>query len=59
MVSLGARLKSLDSLASKGIHDDVTAAEAETCVVWTYLLAADLIRLADGTSALLVSDATA
>ena len=57
--SLGARLKSLDSLASKGVHDDVTAAEAETCVVWTYLLAADLIRLADGTSALLVSDAAA
>lgn len=51
---LGARLKSLDSLASKGVHDDVTAAEAETCVVWTYLLAADLIRLTDGTSALLV-----
>lgn len=54
--SLGARLKSLDSLASKGVHDDVSAAEAETCVVWTYLLAADLIRLADGTSALLVSE---
>lgn len=50
--SLGARLKSLDSLASKGVHDDVTAAEAETCVVWTYVLAADLIRLTDGTSAL-------
>lgn len=54
--SLGARLKSLDSLASKGVHDDVTAAEAETCVVWTYLLAADLIRLADGTSALLAAN---
>jgi hypothetical protein len=52
--SLGARLKSLDALASKGVHDEVSAAEAETCVVWTYLLAADLLRLADGTSALLV-----
>jgi hypothetical protein len=50
---LGGRLKSLDSLASKGVHDDVSAAEAETCVIWTYLLAADLLRLADGTSALL------
>ena len=36
--SLGARLKSLDSLASKGVHDDVSAAEAETCIVWTYHL---------------------
>jgi hypothetical protein len=57
--SLGARLKSLDSLASKGVHDDVTAAEAETCVVWTYLLAADLIRLADGSSALITKEASA
>jgi hypothetical protein len=54
---LGARLKSLDSLASKGVHDEVTAAEAETCVVWTYLLAADLVRLADGSSALLADNA--
>jgi hypothetical protein len=54
---LGARLKSLDALASKGVHDEVTAAEAETCVVWTYLLAADLVRLADGTSALLADSA--
>lgn len=52
--SLGGRLRSLDALASKGVHDSVTTAEAETCVVWTYLLAADLLRLADGSSALLV-----
>ncbi|MDX8145004.1 hypothetical protein SK854_23040 [Lentzea sp. BCCO 10_0061] len=52
--SLGARLKSLDSLASKGVHDEVTAAEAETCIVWTYLLAADVVRIADGSSALLL-----
>lgn len=51
---LGARLKALDALASKGVHANVTAPEAETCVVWTYLMAADLVRLADGTSALLV-----
>ena len=54
--SLGSRLKSLDSLASKGVHDNVSAAEAETCIVWTYLLAADIVRIADGTSALLVDD---
>ncbi|WP_157000490.1 hypothetical protein [Leucobacter komagatae] len=61
LAALGNRLKSLDSLASKGVHDKVTAAEAETCIVWTYLLAADIVRLADGTSALLVetNDATA
>lgn len=54
--SLGARLKTLDSLASKGVHDVVSAAEAETCVVWTYAIAADLLRVADGTSSLLPSD---
>ncbi len=56
--TLGQRLKSLDSLASKGVHDEVSTAEAETCVVWTYLLAADIVRIADGTSALLVTRAT-
>ncbi|MFJ8963255.1 hypothetical protein ACIRG5_28095 [Lentzea sp. NPDC102401] len=30
--SLGGRLKSLDSLASKGVHDEVSASEAETCI---------------------------
>lgn len=50
--SLGSRLKSLDALASKGVHEDVSAAEAETCILWTYLLAGDLVRIADGTSAL-------
>lgn len=53
---LGARLNSLDSLASKGVHDEVSAAEAETCIVWTYLLAADIVRIADGSSALLVAE---
>jgi len=54
--SLGSRLKSLESLASKGVHDRVSAAEAETCIVWTYLLVADILRIADGSSALLVSE---
>lgn len=60
LAALGNRLKSLDALASKGVHDNVSAAEAETCIVWTYLLAADIVRFADGTSALLVkmNDAT-
>jgi len=51
--SLGARLTSLDGLASKGVHDDVSLAEAEACIVWTYLLAGDILRIADGSSVLL------
>lgn len=47
--SLMARLRALISLSSKGVHSEVTVAEAETCVLWTYMLAADFIRLADGT----------
>jgi len=53
---LYSRLNALDGLASKGVHDEVTQAEAETCVVWTYMLAGDIVRIADGTSALLRSD---
>jgi hypothetical protein len=51
---LYSRLNALDGLASKGVHDKVTEAEAETCVVWTYMLAGDIVRIADGTSAQLV-----
>jgi hypothetical protein len=54
--SLGARLTSLDSLASKGVHHEVNAAEAEACIVWTYLLAADIVRVADGSSALFATE---
>ncbi|WP_157811270.1 hypothetical protein [Microbacterium lacus] len=43
---LSTRLKSLDDLASKGVHTRVSAAEAESCVSWTYMLAADLLRVA-------------
>lgn len=44
---LGTRLKSLDDLASKGVHTRVSRAEAQACVSWTYLLAADLLRIAN------------
>lgn len=53
---LSNRLNALDGLASKGVHAEVTQAEAETCVVWTYMLAGDIVRIADGTSALLLGD---
>lgn len=48
--SLGLRLKALNGLASKGVHDEVSLAEAENCVAWTYMLAADVLRIADGTA---------
>jgi hypothetical protein len=51
--TLAVRLKALDALASKGVHDKVSADEAETCVVWTYLMAGDLLRIADGSSMLI------
>jgi hypothetical protein len=45
LVSLGTRLKSLDDLASKGVHGDLSQAEVESCVSWVYMLAADLLRV--------------
>ncbi|WDM41777.1 hypothetical protein KV395_00190 [Microbacterium luteolum] len=45
LVSLGTRLKSLDDLASKGVHADLSRAEVESCVSWVYMLAADLLRV--------------
>lgn len=45
LASLGTRLKSLDDLASKGVHVQISRAEAETCLSWTYMLAADLLRI--------------
>lgn len=50
LTGLGNRLSRLDELANKGVHDVVTRTEAETCVMWTYLTAADFLRIADGTS---------
>jgi hypothetical protein len=48
--SLGSRLERLNELSSKGVHDEISKTEAETCVMWTYLTAADFLRIADGTS---------
>lgn len=45
LASLGTRLKSLDDLASKGVHADLSRAEVESCVSWVYMLAADLLRI--------------
>lgn len=42
---VGMRLTALNDLASKGIHAEVTTYEVDTCVVQTYLVVADLLRI--------------
>jgi hypothetical protein len=49
---LASRLEALDALASKGVHATVTAAEVDTCVIQTYLMVGDVLRLRAGRSAL-------
>ena len=44
---LGRRLDGVQELASKGVHDEVTQAEADQCIAQTYLLAADFLTLPD------------
>jgi hypothetical protein len=51
--ALGERLDALTRLTSKGVHADVSAAEVDQCLIQTYLAAGDLLRLADGRSAVL------
>ena len=50
---LSKRLDALDALSSKDVHADPSIAEAHTCFVQTYLLAGDLLAIAEGTSMLL------
>jgi len=42
---LGTRLKSLDDLASKGVHSDLARNEIEACISSTWALATDLLRI--------------
>lgn len=51
--SLGNRLNKLNSLASKGVHQEVTLIEAESCLMWTFFLTADFLRIEDGSSGIL------
>lgn len=53
---LGKRLNALDGLASKGVHTDLSHSEAHTCVLQTYLLAGDLLAIAEETSPLMRAD---
>jgi hypothetical protein len=39
------RLSALNDLASKGVHADATTYEVDTCVVQTYLVVADVLRI--------------
>lgn len=40
-----ARLQALNDLASKGVHSSVSTYEVDTCVVQTYLVVADMLRI--------------
>lgn len=51
--ALGRKLKHLNSLSSKAVHADVSAAELDQCIMQTYLVVGDLLRLADDRSAAL------
>ncbi|MGA2514048.1 MAG: hypothetical protein ABSG37_10570 [Candidatus Limnocylindrales bacterium] len=43
--TLGQRLDDLDGLANRGVHDHVTAQDADRTIVQTYLLVGDLLRM--------------
>ncbi len=45
LMDVSARLDALNALASKGVHADVTTYEVDTCVVQTYLVVADVLRI--------------
>jgi hypothetical protein len=49
----GTRLTALNALSSKGVHAQVTQAEVDLCLIRTYLIAGDLLRIRGGSSAAL------
>ncbi len=50
---LGNRVDRTYALTSKGVHADVPEFEVNQCVIQTWLLIGDILRLADGESAIL------
>lgn len=54
---LAGRLAALNGLASKGVHAQVTEAEVDQCVIQTYLVIGDLLRIEAGDSAALQVEA--
>jgi len=55
---LGNRLDRLYNLTCKGPHADVNEFEVNQCFIQTYLLAGDILRIADDSSAILYSSNT-
>lgn len=50
---LGNRLDRLYDLTNKGVHDEVSEFEVNQCVIQTYLLIGDLIRISENQSPIL------
>lgn len=47
---LGGRIDRIYELSCKGVHDEVSPFEVNQCVIQTYLLVGDILRLADSDS---------
>jgi hypothetical protein len=45
--SLAERLDALNALSSKGVHNEVSSAEVDQCIIQTYLVVGDLLRIAE------------
>jgi hypothetical protein len=50
--TLGERLDALNALSSKGVHDEVSSAEVDQCLIQTYTTVGDLLRIAEDRSAI-------
>ena len=46
----GSRIDRVYALTNKGVHDDVAQAEVDTCVMQTYLLAGEILRIFEDSS---------
>jgi hypothetical protein len=46
----GSRIDAVYSLTNKGVHDNVSPAEVDTCVMQTYLLAGEILRIFEDSS---------
>jgi hypothetical protein len=49
---LGNRIDRLYELTNKGIHADVSNFEVNQCLIQTYILVGDILRIADKQSAI-------
>jgi hypothetical protein len=51
LTDLGMRLEALNSLASKGVHATVDGDEVDQCIIQTYLVIGDILRMRAGADA--------